>query len=135
MPKVQVTSHIEIDVDEVLEGVARLDNQELEQFVDRVIALRAQRNAVSLPKNEADLLEQINRGVPPDVRRRYDDLNDKLHDETITPAERQELLDLSDQIEIADAERMRRLTALAQLRNVSVDTLMAQLGIRRPHYA
>ncbi|MFN8473739.1 MAG: hypothetical protein U0822_16235 [Anaerolineae bacterium] len=41
MPKVQVTSHIEIDIDEVLEGVARLDNQALEQFVDRVIALRA----------------------------------------------------------------------------------------------
>ncbi|MFN8483288.1 MAG: hypothetical protein U0768_09635 [Anaerolineae bacterium] len=135
MPKVQVTSHIEIDVDEVLEGVARLNNQELTQFVDRVIALRAQRNAVSLPKNEADLLEQINRGVRPDVRVRYDELNGKLHDETITPEEHQELLEISDQIELADAERLRHLTTLAQLRNVSVDTLMTQLGIRRANYA
>jgi hypothetical protein len=87
MPKVHVTSQIEIDLDEVLQGLARLGTKELEQFVDKVIALQAQRRAPSLPKKATELLQQINRGLPADIRQRYNALNAKLHDETITPQE------------------------------------------------
>jgi len=135
MPKVHVTSQIEIDLDEVLQGLARLGTKELEQFVEKVIALQAQRRAPSLPKDETELLQQINRGLPADIRQRYDALNAKLHDGTITPKEHEELLTLIDRIELADAERMQLLVALAQLRGVSVDTLMEQLGICRTTYA
>jgi len=135
MPKVHVTSQIEIDLDEVLHGLARLGTKELEQFVEKVIALQAQRRAPSLPKDETELLQQINRGLPADIRQRYDALNAKLHDETIAPEEHAELLTLIDRLELADAERMQRLVALAQIRGVSVDTLMEQLGIRRTTYA
>jgi hypothetical protein len=58
MPKVHVTSQIEIDLDEVLQGLARLGTKELEQFVDKVITLQAQRRAPSLPKDETELLQQ-----------------------------------------------------------------------------
>lgn len=135
MPKVHVTSQIEIDLDEVLHGLARLGTKELEQFVDKVIALQAQRRAPSLPKDETELLQQINCGLPADIRQRYDALNAKLHDETITPEEHAELLTLIDRLELADAERMQRLVALAQIRGMSVDTLMEQLGIRHTTYA
>ncbi|MCX6048453.1 MAG: STAS/SEC14 domain-containing protein [Chloroflexi bacterium] len=135
MPKVQVTSKIELDFDEVLQGVARLETIELEQFAEKIIALRAQRRAPSLPQNEAELLEKINQGMSPDIRSRYAELNIKLHEETITPEEQQELLNLTDQRELADAERIRNLITLAELRNVSVDDLIIQLGIRRPTYA
>jgi hypothetical protein len=135
MPKVQVISQIELDVDELLQGVARLGSGDLEQFADRVLALRARRRAPSLPKPEAELLQLINRGVPAEVRRRYDELNDKLHEETITAEEQQELLGLIEQIEQADAERLRHLAELAQLRQVPLDALMDQLGLRRPTYA
>ena len=135
MPKVHVTSQIEIDLDEVLHGLAQLGTQELEQFIDKILALQAQRRAPSLPKDETELLQQINCGLPADIRQRYDALNAKLHDETITPEEHEELLTLLDRMELADAERMQLLIALAQLRSVSVDTLMEQLGIRRATYA
>ncbi len=135
MPKVHVTSQIEIDLDEVLQGLARLGTKELEQFVDKVIALQAQRRAPSLPEDETELLQQINRGLPADLRQRYDALNAKLHDDTITPQEHEELLVLIDRIELADAERMQHLIALARLRGVSVDNLMEQLGIYRTTYA
>ena len=59
-------------------------------------------------------------------------LNEKLHEETITPDEHREFLGLVDQIELADAERLYRLIKLAQLRNVPVETLMDQPGIRQP---
>jgi hypothetical protein len=135
MPKVQIISQIELDVDELLQGVARLGSGDLEQFADRVLALRARRRAPHLPQREAELLQLINRGVPAEVRRRYDELNDKLHAETITDEEQQELLRLIAQIEEADAERLRHLAALAQVRQVPLDLLMDQLGLRRPTYA
>ncbi|MBI3327249.1 MAG: hypothetical protein HYZ81_11180 [Nitrospinae bacterium] len=135
MPKVHVTSDIEIDFDEVLHGLARLEPSDLAQLVERVIALQARRRAPSLPKNEADLLQKINQGPPPEVRRRSAELTAKLRDETITPAEHQELMQLIDQLELADAERLQDMIALAQLRQISVDALMQQLGIRPPAYA
>jgi len=135
MPKVHVTSDIEIDFDEVLNGLARLETSHLAQLVEQVIALQARRRAPSMPKNEADLLQKINQGPSPEVRRRYEGLTAKLRAETIMPEEHQELLQLIDQIELADAERMQHLIALAQLRQVSVDALMHQLGIRPPAYA
>jgi len=135
MPKVHVTSDIEIDFDEVLNGLARLETSDLAQLVEQVIALQARRRAPSMPKNEADLLQKINQGPSPEVRRRYEGLTAKLRAETIMPEEHQELLQLIDQIVLADAERMQHLIALAQLRQVSVDALMHQLGIRPPAYA
>ena len=69
------------------------------------------------------------------MRRRYDELNDKLHVETITGEEQQELLQLIEQIEEADAERLRHLAELAQLRQVPLEALMDQLGLRHPTYA
>ena len=135
MPKVQVTSQIEIDFDEVLKGVARLENSELEQFTEKIIALRAQRRAPSLPQNEAELLQKINRGVPPEVRQRCTELNTRLQEEIITPEEQNELLELTDQIEWADAERIRNLAKLAELRKISIDSLMDQLSLHRSIYA
>src|SRR3989442_16018121 len=85
-----------------------------------------------MPKNEADLLQKINQGPSPEVRRRYEGLTAKLHAETIMPEEHQELLQLIDQIELADAERMQHLIALAQLRQGSVAARMHQHGIRPP---
>jgi hypothetical protein len=133
MPKVQVMSQVEID--ELLQGVARLGSRDLEQFADRVQALRAHRRAPSLPKREAELLQLINHGLPAEVRQRYDALNDKLHAETITDEEHQELLGLIEQVKQADAERLRNLVELAQLRQLSLDELMEQLGLRRATYA
>lgn len=135
MPKVQVVSQVELDFDEVLKGVERLETKELEQFLTQVMAIRAQRRAPSLPQEEAELLQKINQGVPPKVRSRYDELHEKLLDETLTPDEQQEFIGVSDQIEFADAERLKHLVLLAQLRNVTVDILMDQLGLRRRVYA
>ena len=124
MLKVQVTFQIEIDLDEVLKSVAQLGPHELEQVVNQFIALQARRRAASLSPAETELLQQINQGLPSTLRSRYTELNAKLYDETITPAEHEELLQLTDQIEQSDAERLQHLIALAELRQVSVDTLM-----------
>lgn len=131
MSTVQVVSEVNIDLNKLLEGVAQLDLGELEQFAFNVNALVARRKAPSLPKREAELLQQVNQGLPLATRQRYTMLNQKLLDETLTPEENQELAVLIEQIERSDVERLARLIELAQLRGVSLDALMAQLGIRR----
>jgi len=135
MSKVRVTAQSELDLEEVLNGLARLSTRELEQFVERVLSLQAHRRAPALPKKEAALLQKINNGVTSAVRERYRELNAKLLAEAITEEERTEFLAIVDQIEVADAERLQALIDLAQVRGLTVDQLMGQLGIRRPAYA
>lgn len=129
MATVQVVSEVTLNVDQMLEGVAQLDLAELERFAFRVSGLVARRKAPSLPKREAELLQQINQGLPASQWQRYQTLNAKLLDERITPEEHQELSALIDQIEQLEGERLAHLIELAQLRNVPLATLMAQLGI------
>ncbi len=135
MPKLQLTSQIELELDEVLNSVSLLDTRTLDQFTERVLALRAKRYAPSLRANESDLLQKINQGVPTSVRSRFHYLNERLHEELIAPEEHQELLQLIEQIEMADVARLKAMIELARLRNVSVNTLMQQLGIHIPTYA
>jgi hypothetical protein len=129
---VQVTSEINIQMDEVLDGVSKLDTPELEQFFNQVSILLAQRKAPYLSPQEATLLQKINQGLPEALLQRYGELTEKLRAETISVLEQQALHQLIDQIELADAERLQYLIELAQLRGVSLDELMAQLGISTP---
>lgn len=129
---VRLKSEINIELDEVLDGIEKLDTAEVERFLSQVSILLARRKAPSLSEREAELLEKINQGLPAATQRRYDELRAKLQTDNITPAEHEELLGLIDQVEMADAERMRHLIELAQLRHVSLDELMDQLGIHPP---
>ena len=123
------------DVAAMLKAAAQLDASELERFISELLALRARRSISDLSREESVLLQQINKGLPPDVQQRYDTLRNKLSEETIAPDEHQELIALNDQIEEADAERVKALTDLAQLRNISITELMDELGILPPSYA
>ncbi len=132
MTSVQITSQVSIGLDQLLNGVSQLETTDLEQFVGQVSSLLAQRKAPSLPRRETELLEQINQGLPENIQSRYDELQIKLHHETITPEEHQELLSLIDPVEQVTVDRLRSLIELSQLRQVSLDELMTQLGIHHP---
>lgn len=134
MPTVQVLSDTQIDLDKILDSVGQLDLAEMERFAFKVSSLVARRKAPSLPKREAELLQQINLGIPLPVRSRYEALNQKLLEKTLTTEEHKEFSNIVDQIERFDVERLKHLIELAQLRGVSIDQLMSQLGIRRKHY-
>jgi hypothetical protein len=128
-------SMLEGKIGEILREVGQLTPHELEQFVNQVIALQAQSKAFSLPKAEADLLLKINNAIPTQLQNRYRELISKRKMETLSPEEYTELLDLTDQIEILEAERVKHLVELAQLRNTTLDVVMQQLGIRPRDYA
>ncbi|HLP91847.1 MAG TPA: STAS/SEC14 domain-containing protein [Nostocaceae cyanobacterium] len=120
---------IQLSAQELLKAVEQLSQSELEQFVSQVIAIQAQKKAASLPQKEADLLIKINQRTPADIQQRYDELIEKRDDETLTPAEYNELLELTNQIENWDAQRIENLSELASLRGISLVQLMENLGI------
>lgn len=127
MSSIEIRSQVSLT--ELLQGVSQLDTRELDDFVSQVLTLRARRIAPSLAAEEARLLETVNRRLPTAAQQRFEELSVKRSEETLTAEEHRELLDLIDRIENADAERVRALTSLAQVRGVSVRELMNQLGI------
>lgn len=132
MSTIQITSRI--STEDLLHGVESLPTEELEQFMARVLALCARRKANSLGEQESKLLQLINRPVPATLQSRYDLLTQKQRANTLNALEYAELLQVIEQIEQFDAERVQHLVTLAQLRQVSLDKLMQDLGIRQPEY-
>lgn len=133
MSSVQITT--QVSTEQLLHGVASLPAAELDQFVAKVLALRAKLRAPSLSEHEAQLLKQINQGLPKQQIQRFTELDHKRQDETLSELEHQELLALVAQMEQLNAVRMQSLAQLAMLRQVSLTTLMNNLGIKAPDYA
>jgi hypothetical protein len=125
----------ELPFEELLKAVEQLSLPDLEKLMAQVIALQAQRKAPYLTKIETELLLKINQGLPPDVQTRFDTLVAKRQAETLTSEEHQELLNLTDQLEKADTQRVKYMAELAQLRGISLSTLLKDLGLRPPAYA
>ena len=124
-----ISIEAQITTEQLLRAVEQLPPAELARFVDQVLALRAQYAAPRLSQAETTLLLQINRGLPSDVQRRFDELVAKRQNEAISPGELQELISLTDQIEQRDVQRAAALIELAQLRGVGVPELITSLGI------
>lgn len=83
-----------------------------------------------LSKAEADLLQKINLGLPPEMWEHYHALIAKRRAETLTIEEQATLIEISDQIEQANARRIQYLIELANLRGTSLEAVMQELGIR-----
>lgn len=76
-----------ISSDQLLRAVEHLPPQELASFVWRVLILKAQREAPSLPQAESALLEQINLTLSPAQQQQYDALVARRDAGTITAEE------------------------------------------------
>lgn len=132
MTTLQLTSEIHIDINDLIGGIPQLDTLEIERLLSETSMILAQRKVSNLPARESYLLQKIGEGLSDDVQNRYDELQKKLLAEQLSPDEHQELLNLIDVVENADAERLKHLIELAQLRRLSLDELIRQLGIHPP---
>jgi hypothetical protein len=80
--------------------------------------------------SEVELLQDIYQGIPNEIQQRYDELRQKLHNETLSAEEHQELIGMVDVIEQYDVDRLSKLIQLTKIRNVSLDELMRQLKLQ-----
>ncbi len=123
-------SDVQIEYDQLLSAALRLPRPELERFVAKLFALKAREETPNLSEAETRLLLKINQDIPPAARKRMNELIDKRQANLISQAELEELIQLTDQSEELGVERLKCLIELAQLRNIPLDELMRQLGIK-----
>ncbi len=88
-----------------------------------------------LPDNEVELLQRIDRSLSHIEWQRYSDLLSKRDAQTLTPTEHNELIAISEQIELANAHRIEALGQLSRIRNTSINDLIAELGLGQIVYA
>ena len=123
-----------MSLDELIQAANQLDSSDLDRLLQQVVILRAHRKANVQTLEEAQLLHKINQGIDPELRAEYQMLRVKLEAETLTDAEYNTLIQLSNQIEQFGAQRLEALANLAQLRQVSLSELMKTLGIQPVTY-
>lgn len=120
--------------DTLLTAAGQLPPDQLDAFVERVVALRAKAVAPNLTSNETALLVRINAQPAESESARYAELALKRDAETLTPDEHQELIALGDRIEALDVDRIEALAELARMRRTTLAELMQQLEIPVHHH-
>ena len=83
----------------------------------------------SVSAREAVLLQRVNLDIAPETWQLYTILKEKFQNNTMTSAELTQLQKITAQVEAANVKRIEVLGELAQIRNVSLDVVMAQLGL------
>jgi DNA repair photolyase len=128
MPTIKIEA--QISALDLLEAVQQLNQPELEQFLQQVLQFHAQKIAPSLSTKESELLIKINQDLPQELRDLYQILLEKRDRETLTESEYQQLLESTEQVEKYQAQRLEYLTQLAQIRQLSLTNLIAQMGLK-----
>ena len=128
MPTVKIEA--QISALDLLQAVQQISQSELEQFLQQVLQFHAQKIAPSLSTKESELLIKINQDLPKELRDLYQILLEKRDRETLTESEYQQLLESTEKVEKYQAQRLEHLTKLAQMRQISLTNLIAQMGIK-----
>ena len=113
MNTVQVA--IQLSSDDIITAVAQLSTSELEAFSIQISNLVAQRK--SLDNSEQKLLQKIHQSIPQPIQQQITILLKKQEAETLTPEENQEFIQLTQQVETLNVDRITHLAALAKLPN------------------
>ena len=125
------TIQLQLPFDALLSSLQQLNAEELAELAQHAARLGARRRAPSLSQAETDLLLKINQGiVPPETHRRCAELTKKQRARGLSDQEQAELMALVDEIELLNARRLGYLVELANIRQVSLDDLMASLQIK-----
>lgn len=124
-----VTIQSQLTRHDLLKAVSQLSLSEFEAFFDDVVALRDRQQANSLPPAEADLIETINQTLSLTEQTQYQVLIEKRQAETLTEAEYQCLIELSDRLDFYHSQRMTALAQLGRMRQKSLLGMMAEFGI------
>jgi hypothetical protein len=105
----------------------------LSQFISQFLEHTFPNNAPAQPsvsERESTLLQKTNLDIPSEKWELYLNLKEKRQKNKILKNDEQaQFLNLIEEIEIANANRIGVLAELAQIRNVPIRVLMEQLGL------
>ncbi len=120
---------VQISPEQVLSAAEKMSEGDLDSFIGKILQIRGKRQAPNVPAAEADLLQKITHCIPKNTQARFNELVKQRQANKIDEASLQELCDLSDQIELLEADRIHHLAQLAQLRSTSIEDLIQQLHL------
>ena len=132
MTTIEVKPKVKLELNDILNGISKLDVKDLENFFNRVGTILAHRKTRHLSEREFQLLSEINKGLPAAHRQKYLSLKEKHQQATLSGAETKELAAMVAEVEQVGVRRLECLVELAKLRGVEVNLLMKQLGIQAP---
>jgi len=105
----------------------------LKKHVDKIAANSENGHTLAnYSDKERALIEQAQEGLPKNKWQRFLELESKQIQETIIKTEMEELLQLSDMLEVKDTERMEAIIKLADMWSISLEEVKAKLNIRTP---
>lgn len=102
------------------------------QALERSVSVDPVEGVPHLSKDESQLLQEINKGLPAEMWAEYHALNVDRDDEALTPDQHKRLIEISNQIEVQNAHRIGALARLAEVRHTTLLDLMESLGIPQP---
>ena len=108
----------------------KLSVNELDELIGEIMQLRKQKLPNVLSNIETELLRKINTGVLPTIQKRYAILFKKRQKETLTDTDYEELIALTSYIENHNAQRLSYIIELSQIRNTTVDDVIASLELK-----
>lgn len=123
-----------ITIKELIKGAESLETTILEDYIQKILQIRAKRIADNLDYQESELLKNINLGLSEDKRLRKAELWEKREAETLTTTEHQELMNIIDESEALNVNRVINIGKLAQLRGITPIQLMEDLEIKPKKY-
>jgi hypothetical protein len=131
MSKIQVQT--EIDTRAFLAGASALQISELEFLAREINAVITRKKTDDKDNRERQLIGLINQTALINGQLlRYRELTEKLESESLSEVEHKEYLALVETDEQLRNDRVKYLIELSQLRNVSLPSLMEELGLNTP---
>ena len=133
-----ITLDLPADIAKELQAEAARQGRDPRQIVLDALAARLRDVTSPVPhldQDEAELVRQISLGFSSTWWARYEALKNKRRAETLTLQEHEQLIQMSDELEQANARRIHSLVGLAQLRGTSLEALMQEFGLTPPAHA
>lgn len=129
MQRIEIQKGVQVGFDDFVRGATQMDTPDLEKLADQLNHILARRKTPHPSEREMALIAKIYEALKFRDQSRYDALQTKLEDETITDAEHQELLVLTQTIEAQNVVWLQAVVDLAQLRNSTPREVIKQLGL------
>ena len=121
----------DIHIRDFVASAASMELDAFEHLYKELSLLRVKRKGQNvIPKSESGLIEKINKGFPHDKWERLQFLDWKSEFGSLTDDENNELLELAEQFESYSVERIKNLAELAKTRQIDIDQLAIQFGIK-----
>jgi hypothetical protein len=127
-----LTINLPTTVEQQFRKEAATNGLSLDTYLLRLLQQAArisQKQSISRQYLESELLKKINLDISEEEWTNYRYLLGLMRSENLTKQEHETLIALGDKIEVANAERVKYLFELAELRGISVEKLMKNLGI------